>query len=82
MSGFAPADPRVAAAWRRNPHWRITRSGAVFEALVPAVIEQKVTGHEAWRGWRLLLRRFGSTGARARVPGEGCARCPARRRSP
>lgn len=39
---------------------RIGRSGRVFEALVPAVLEQKVVGAEAWRGWRLLLMRFGS----------------------
>jgi 3-methyladenine DNA glycosylase/8-oxoguanine DNA glycosylase len=69
VSGFAPRDPRVAAAWQRNPHWRVTRSGSVFEALVPAVIEQKVTGQEAWRGWRLLLRRFGSP-----APGPGAGR--------
>jgi 3-methyladenine DNA glycosylase/8-oxoguanine DNA glycosylase len=66
VSGFAPSDPRVAAAWGRNPNWRVTRTAAVFEALVPAVIEQKVTGHEAWRGWRLLLGRFGTP-----APGPG-----------
>jgi 3-methyladenine DNA glycosylase/8-oxoguanine DNA glycosylase len=31
-----------------------------MESLVPAVLEQKVTGHEARRSWRLLLYRFGS----------------------
>ena len=30
-----------------------------FEALVPAVLEQKVVGAEARRAWRLLLLRFG-----------------------
>jgi len=69
VSGFAPGDPRVAAAWQRNPHWRVARSGSVFEALVPAVIEQKVTGHEAGLGWRRLLRRFGSA-----APGPGAER--------
>jgi 3-methyladenine DNA glycosylase/8-oxoguanine DNA glycosylase len=59
VSDFRPIDPRVRAAWQRSPHWRITRTGQVFEALVPAVVEQKVTGQEAWLGWRLLLRRFG-----------------------
>src|SRR5690606_25426523 len=29
------------------------------EALVPAVLEQKVTATEAWRSWRELLWRFG-----------------------
>jgi 3-methyladenine DNA glycosylase/8-oxoguanine DNA glycosylase len=69
VSGFVPSNPRVAAAWQRNPHWRVTRTGSVFEILVPAVIEQKVTGQEAWHGWRLLLRRFGSP-----APGPGAAR--------
>jgi 3-methyladenine DNA glycosylase/8-oxoguanine DNA glycosylase len=39
---------------------RVPRSGRVLEALVPAVLEQKVTGMEARRSWRELLRRFGS----------------------
>ncbi|MEJ7629004.1 MAG: DNA-3-methyladenine glycosylase 2 family protein [Nocardioidaceae bacterium] len=72
--GFEPSNPNVRAAWNRNPHWRITRTGLVMEALVPAVIEQKVTGMEAWLGWRLLLRRFGSA-----APGPAGARgmrCP------
>jgi len=69
VSGFTPTDERVRAAWQRNPHWRVTRTGLVLEALVPAVIEQKVTGQEAWLGWRLLLRRLGSE-----APGPGAAR--------
>jgi 3-methyladenine DNA glycosylase/8-oxoguanine DNA glycosylase len=32
----------------------------VLEALVPAVIEQLVTGAEAFGAWRLLLHRFGA----------------------
>lgn len=39
---------------------RIGRSGLVFEALVPAVLEQKVVGREAWRAWRYLLRTYGT----------------------
>lgn len=50
VSGFASSYPRVRAAWARNPHWRVARSGLVLEALVAAVIEQKVTGKEAWFG--------------------------------
>ncbi len=52
--------PFLAAALRRHPHWRVPRSGLVFEAMLPAILEQKVTGREAWAGWRALLRRFGS----------------------
>jgi 3-methyladenine DNA glycosylase/8-oxoguanine DNA glycosylase len=38
---------------------RVGRSGRVFEALVPAVLEQKVVGLEAHRAWRFLLLKFG-----------------------
>lgn len=44
---------------RRMPGLRIGRTGAVFEALLPAVIEQKVTGIEARRAYRALLTRYG-----------------------
>src|SRR6516164_8803912 len=59
-SGFRPAHPLVADLARRHPGLRIGRSGRVLEALVPAVLEQKVVGAEAKRAWRLLLLRFGS----------------------
>ena len=58
-SGFLPAHPLVAEMDRRHPGLRIGRSGRVLEALVPAVLEQKVVGAEARRAWRLLLLRFG-----------------------
>ena len=38
---------------------RIGRSGAVFESLVPGILEQKVTGEEARRAFRGLVRAFG-----------------------
>jgi 3-methyladenine DNA glycosylase/8-oxoguanine DNA glycosylase len=53
---------------RRRPGLRLARTGLVMDALVPAVLEQKVTGHEARRSWRLLLYRFGTT---APGPAEG-----------
>jgi 3-methyladenine DNA glycosylase/8-oxoguanine DNA glycosylase len=59
-TGFVPAHPVLREAARRALGWRVTRSGLVFEALVPAVLEQKVTGTEARRSWRELLRSFGS----------------------
>ncbi|MFD0666051.1 DNA-3-methyladenine glycosylase family protein [Thermocatellispora tengchongensis] len=63
VSGFA----NLAAAGhsvvrdvaRRHPGLRIGRTGRVFEALVPAVLEQKVVGREAWRAWRWLLGKYG-----------------------
>jgi 3-methyladenine DNA glycosylase/8-oxoguanine DNA glycosylase len=57
--GFRPQHPLLREAVRRHPGFRVGRSGRVFEALVPAVLEQKVVGLEAFRAWRLLLRRFG-----------------------
>lgn len=57
--GFVPRHPSLAAMFRRHPHWRVPRSGLVFEALVAAAIEQKVTGQEAFTGWRRLVRRHG-----------------------
>lgn len=59
-SGFEPdRHPVVAALARRLPGLRIPRTGAVLEALVPAVLEQKVTGLEAKRAFRSLVRRLG-----------------------
>ena len=58
-SGFAPVHDLVADAWRRFSFWRVPRSGLLFDALAPAVIEQKVTGQEAFSGYRTLVRRFG-----------------------
>jgi 3-methyladenine DNA glycosylase/8-oxoguanine DNA glycosylase len=63
-SGFEPRHPVLVAAQRRHPHWRIGRTGLVMEALVPAIIEQKVTGQEAFAGFRQLVHRFGE-----RAPG-------------
>ncbi len=45
---------------------RIGRAGRVFEALVPAVLEQKVVGREAFRAWRWLVRKYGDP-----APGPG-----------
>ncbi|RIJ77061.1 DNA-3-methyladenine glycosylase 2 family protein [Nakamurella silvestris] len=60
-SDFAPGHPKVTDAHRRHPGLRIPRTGRVFEALVPAVLEQKVTGVEAFRAWRVLVRQHGRT---------------------
>jgi 3-methyladenine DNA glycosylase/8-oxoguanine DNA glycosylase len=45
---------------RRRSGLRLARTDRVIDALVPAVLEQKVTGLEARRSWRLLVQRFGS----------------------
>ncbi|MEU8172834.1 DNA-3-methyladenine glycosylase 2 family protein [Microbispora hainanensis] len=49
----------VAGLASRAAGLRVGRSLRVFEALAPAVLEQKVVGREAWRAWRFLLRRYG-----------------------
>jgi 3-methyladenine DNA glycosylase/8-oxoguanine DNA glycosylase len=59
-SDFVPRDPTVAAAHRRLPHLRIGRTGLLLEALIPAIIEQRVPGAEAFRSWRLLLSKYGT----------------------
>ena len=58
-AGFAPEHPVLRESARRRPGWRVPRTRLVLEALVPAILEQKVTGTEARRSWRDLLRRFG-----------------------
>jgi 3-methyladenine DNA glycosylase/8-oxoguanine DNA glycosylase len=68
-SGFVAHHAVVAEMHRRHAHWRITRTGLVMEALVPAIIEQKVTGQEAFAGFRMLVHRFGE-----RAPGPGADR--------
>ncbi len=66
-SGFEPQHDVLAAAHRRHgPGWRVPRTGLVLESLVPAVIEQKVTGQEAFGGYRRLVRRLGQV-----APGPG-----------
>jgi 3-methyladenine DNA glycosylase/8-oxoguanine DNA glycosylase len=51
---------------RRHPGLRLPRSGQVLEALVPAILEQKVTGAEARRAFRALIARHGEP-----APGPG-----------
>jgi 3-methyladenine DNA glycosylase/8-oxoguanine DNA glycosylase len=51
--------PLVADLARRFPGVRIPRTGAVMESLVPAILEQKVTGQEAGRALAGLLRVHG-----------------------
>ena len=56
---LVPRHDAVAAAVRRVRGLRIGRSGAVMEALIPAILEQKVTGAEAGRTYRGLIARYG-----------------------
>jgi 3-methyladenine DNA glycosylase/8-oxoguanine DNA glycosylase len=63
---FAPADGLVRGMLRRAPGLRIGRSRSVVEALIPAIIEQKVTGFEARRAFHQLVQRFSEP-----APGRG-----------
>jgi 3-methyladenine DNA glycosylase/8-oxoguanine DNA glycosylase len=82
-SGFMPRHPVLADLALRYPGLRIGRTERVFEALVPAVLEQKVLGQEAHRAWRILLRKFGEpapgpapAGMRVVPPPRAWARIP------
>ncbi|NED59375.1 3-methyladenine DNA glycosylase, partial [Streptomyces sp. SID10244] len=63
-SALTPRDHVVERLVRQSDGLRIGRTDRVWEALVPAILEQKVVGTEAWRAWRYLLRRYGE-----RAPG-------------
>jgi 3-methyladenine DNA glycosylase/8-oxoguanine DNA glycosylase len=65
---FTPRHRLVAEALRRHGGLRLIRTGLVLESLIPSILEQRVTTHEAYRAWRLLLRRFGEP---APGPGSG-----------
>lgn len=57
--GFHTDHPLVSRLHRRFPGLRISRSNAVFETLVPTVLEQKVTGFESRRAYRQLVLKLG-----------------------
>lgn len=59
-TGFEPALHRVVARLaRRRPGLRLGRTGLVVDHLLQAVVEQKITGSEAFSGWRRLVLTHG-----------------------
>jgi 3-methyladenine DNA glycosylase/8-oxoguanine DNA glycosylase len=64
--------PVLHETLRRCPGMRLPSTGLVLDSLVPAILEQRVTGLESRRAWRGLLYRFGSPApgplARLRIP--------------
>jgi 3-methyladenine DNA glycosylase/8-oxoguanine DNA glycosylase len=58
-AALTPRHPLIADLVRRRPGLRMARTGNVFEALVPAIVGQKVTGFESGNSHRALLRRYG-----------------------
>jgi 3-methyladenine DNA glycosylase/8-oxoguanine DNA glycosylase len=60
----AARHPLIADSHRRNPGLRLARTDLVFDALACAIFEQKVTGLQAFRAWRVIVSRHGE-----RAPG-------------
>jgi 3-methyladenine DNA glycosylase/8-oxoguanine DNA glycosylase len=58
--------PIIRNLQRRHPGLRLPRTRRVLHALVPTILEQKVTGTEAFRSYASLLRAFGEP-----APGPG-----------
>ena len=58
-SGFTPGHPFLAQVLKRNPGLRLPKTQSVFEALVPAVLGQKVTGVESRRSFERLVEALG-----------------------
>lgn len=82
-AGFTPTEPTIAAAHQRVRHLRLGRTDRVLEALIPAVLEQRVYGKDARRAWRLLVTKYGApapgpapTHMRVPPPGEVWRRIP------
>lgn len=59
-AGFEGHHPLVAQTRHRKPGLRLCATGRVWDVLLPAVLEQKVTTIEARRSYRELCRRFGT----------------------
>jgi 3-methyladenine DNA glycosylase/8-oxoguanine DNA glycosylase len=60
------AHPIVRRLQRTHPGLRLPQTRRIFHALVPSILEQKVTGTEAFRAYAALLRRHGEA-----APGPG-----------
>jgi len=59
-AAFDPSHhPLVAELWRRYAGARFCRSGALTEALVPTILDQKVVGLDAKQSYWRLVRTFG-----------------------
>jgi 3-methyladenine DNA glycosylase/8-oxoguanine DNA glycosylase len=56
---LAAAHPVLGRLARDHQGFRLGRSRAVFEALVPTILAQKVTGREARRSWWRIAWRWG-----------------------
>lgn len=68
-SSFAPVHPLLQRLHRAHPHDRVPCSGLVVPEIVPVIIEQRVTGKEAFAAYRRLVRAYGTP-----APGLGAQR--------
>ena len=59
-TAFQTDQPLLAELARRHPGLRLPRTGRAFEALLPAICEQKVTGDEARAAFRAIVHRWGT----------------------
>lgn len=63
-SGFEIHHAALRQAARQHRDWRIGRTDRLMDALIPAIIEQRVTGKQAFGAYRRLVQRYGE-----RAPG-------------
>ncbi len=56
---FQPRAEVLRQAHRRAVGMRIPKTGRVLESLIPAVLEQKVIGLDAFAAWQRLVTRYG-----------------------
>jgi len=62
---FQPENRLLADLHRHHPGLRLGRTGLVFQALLPTILEQKVPGVEAYASYAQLVRALGEP-----APGE------------
>jgi 3-methyladenine DNA glycosylase/8-oxoguanine DNA glycosylase len=75
-TAFLPDNRLLADLHRQHPGLRLGRTGLVFEALLPTILEQKVPSVEAWASYSRLVKTLGEP-----APGEvGLLLPPAPRR--
>lgn len=58
-TGFAPRDALVERLHRDADGLRLPATGRVLDALIPAIISERVTGFEAKRSFRTVVERWG-----------------------
>ncbi len=70
-AAFRPADEMMRRLQQKRPGLRMCRSLGFFEALLPFILEQKVTSEEAHASYSRVVTTLGTT-----APGPGTVRLP------